>query len=88
MRQPFYSFTTCAYLLPLKQNKLDVPDVFKLFGVMRCFGFNCDKLPLSLDEAVSGLTKVIETGGGHIHLHIHEHTHDEVKKWREKYGYH
>ncbi|KAF5437107.1 cobalt/nickel transport system ATP-binding protein [Candidatus Methanophagaceae archaeon] len=72
----------------LKQNKLDVPDVFKLFDVMRCFGFNCDKLPLSLDEAVSGLTKVIETGGGHIHLHIHEHTHDEVKKWREKYGYH
>ncbi|KAF5431497.1 cobalt/nickel transport system ATP-binding protein [Candidatus Methanophagaceae archaeon] len=72
----------------LKQNKLDVPDVFKLFDVMRCFGFNCDKLPLSLDEAVSGLTKVIETEGGHIHLHIHEHTHDEVKKWREKYGYH
>ncbi len=72
----------------LKQNKLDVPDVFKLFDVMRCFGLNCEKLPLSLDEAVSGLTKVIETGGGHIHLHIHEHTHDEVKKWREKYGYH
>jgi len=72
----------------LKQNKLDVPDVFKLFDVMRCFGFNCDKLPLSLDEAVSGLTKVIETEGGHIHLHIHEHTHDEVKKWRDKYGYH
>jgi len=72
----------------LKQNKLDVPDVFKLFDVMRCFGFNCEKLPLSLDDAVSGLTKVIETEGGHIHLHIHEHTHDEVKKWREKYGYH
>ncbi|MEA3488664.1 MAG: ABC transporter ATP-binding protein [Euryarchaeota archaeon] len=71
----------------LKQNKLDVPDVFKLFDVMRCFGFNCDKLPLSLDDAVSGLTKVIETEGGHIHLHIHEHTHAEVKKWREKYGY-
>lgn len=72
----------------LKQNKLDVPDVFKLFDVMRCFGFNCDKLPLSLDEAVSGLTRVIETAGGHIHLHIHEHTHDEVKKLRSKYEHH
>ena len=72
----------------LKQNNLDVPDVFKLFEVLRCFGFNCEKLPLSLDEAISGLTTVIETGGGHIHLHIHEHTHEGVKEWRNKYGHH
>jgi cobalt/nickel transport system ATP-binding protein len=72
----------------LRQNNLDVPDVFKLFEVLRCFGFNCEKLPLSLDEAVSGLTEVIETEGGHIHLHIHEHTHDGVSKWRSKYGHH
>ena len=72
----------------LKQNNLDVPDVFKLFEVLRCFGFNCEKLPLSLDEAVSAITKVIETGGGHIHLHIHEHTHEGVKEWRNKYGHH
>jgi cobalt/nickel transport system ATP-binding protein len=72
----------------LKQNKLDVPDVFKLFEVMRAFGFNCEKLPLSLDEAASGLAKMIETEGGHIHLHIHEHTHEEVRKWRSKYEHH
>jgi len=72
----------------LKQNKLDVPDVFKVFEVLRCFGVNCEKLPLSLDEAVSGLTKMIETEGGHIHLHIHEHTHDEIEKWRSKYEHH
>jgi cobalt/nickel transport system ATP-binding protein len=72
----------------LKQNNLDVPDVFKLFEVLRCFGFNCEKLPLSLDEAISGLTTVIETEGGHIHLHIHEHTHEGVKEWRNKYGHH
>jgi len=72
----------------LKQNKLDVPDVFKLFEVLRAFGVNCKKLPLSLDEAVSGLTKMIETEGGHIHLHIHEHTHDEIGEWRSKYEHH
>jgi len=72
----------------LKQNKLDVPDVFKLFEVLRAFGVNCEKLPLSLDEAVSGLAKMIETEGGHIHLHIHEHTHDEIGKWRSKYEHH
>jgi len=72
----------------LKQNKLDVPDVFKLFEVLRCFGFGCEKLPLSLDDAVSGLTKAIETEGGHIHLHIHEHTHAEVRKWKDKYEHH
>ncbi|MFV9678065.1 MAG: energy-coupling factor ABC transporter ATP-binding protein [Methanosarcinales archaeon] len=72
----------------LKQNKLDVPDVFKLFEVLRAFGLNCEKLPLSLDEAVSGLAKIIETEGGHIHLHIHEHTHDEIGEWRSKYEHH
>ena len=72
----------------LKHNNLDVPDVFKLFEVLRCFGFNCEKLPLSLDEAVSGLTKIIESEGGHVHLHVHEHTHEEVRNWRTKYGHH
>ncbi len=72
----------------LKQNKLDVPDVFKLFELLRVFGLNCEKLPLSLDEAVSGLAKMIETEGGHIHLHIHEHTHDEIVKWKSKYEHH
>jgi len=43
---------------------------------------------LSLDDAVSGITKVIETEGGYIHLHIHEHTHAEVRKWKDKYGHH
>jgi len=46
------------------------------------------ELALSLDEAVSGLTKMIETEGGHIHLHIHEHTHDEIGEWRSKYEHH
>lgn len=72
----------------LKKNNLDVPDVFKIFEVLQCFGFSCESLPLSLDEAVTGLTRTIETEGGHIHLHIHEHTHEGVERWRRKYEHH
>jgi cobalt/nickel transport system ATP-binding protein len=72
----------------LKQNNLDVPDVFKLFEVLRAFGVPCEELPLSLDEAVTGLTQMIETAGGHIHLHVHEHTHEELGKWKSKYEHH
>ena len=72
----------------LRENNLEVPEVFKLFEVLRCFGYNCEELPLSIDEAIEHLTRTVEVNGGHIHLHIHEHTHDEVKKLRSKYGHH
>jgi len=69
----------------MKANNLEVPEVFKLFEVLRCFGYNCEELPLLMDEAIEHLTRTVEVNGGHIHLHIHEHTHDEVKKLRSKY---
>ncbi|MFO7967316.1 MAG: ABC transporter ATP-binding protein [Archaeoglobaceae archaeon] len=69
----------------LKENKLEVPEVFKLFEVLKCFGYNCEHLPLSIEDAIEELTRTIETGDGHIHLHIHEHTHDDVEKLRHKY---
>jgi len=72
----------------LKENNLDVPEVFKLFEVLRCFDYNCEELPLSIDEAVEHLTRTIEIEGGHIHLHIHEHTHDEMRKIKSKYDHH
>jgi cobalt/nickel transport system ATP-binding protein len=72
----------------LRANNLGVPEVFKLFEVLRCFGYNCEELPLSIDEAIEHLTNTIEVNGGHIHLHIHEHTHEEVKKLRSKYEHH
>ena len=70
------------------ENNLEVPEVFKLFEVLRCFGYNCEELPLSIDEAIKHLTRTVEVNGGHIHLHIHEHTHEEVKKLRSKYEHH
>jgi cobalt/nickel transport system ATP-binding protein len=64
----------------LKENNLEVPEVFKLFEMLQCFGYNCEELPLSIEEAVEHLTRTVETEGGHIHLHIHKHTHDQVRK--------
>jgi cobalt/nickel transport system ATP-binding protein len=72
----------------LKENNLDVPEVFKLFEVLRCFDYNCEELPLSIDEAVEHLTRTIELEGGHIHLHLHEHTHEEMRKIKGKYNHH
>lgn len=72
----------------LKKNNLEVPEVFKLFEVLRCFGYNCEELPLSVEEAVEHLTRTVGINSGHIHLHIHEHTHDEVRKLRSKYEHH
>lgn len=72
----------------LKENNLEVPEVFKLFEVLRCFGYNCEELPLSIDEAVEHLTRTVAINGGHIHLHVHEHTHEEVRKLKDKYEHH
>jgi cobalt/nickel transport system ATP-binding protein len=72
----------------MNANNLGVPEVFKLFEVLKCFGYNCEELPLSIDEAIEHLTRTVEVNGGHIHLHIHEHTHDEVNKLRRKYEHH
>ncbi len=72
----------------MEKTNLEVPDVMKLFELLRCFGFNCDELPLSIDDAVEALTKIIETSDGrHIHLHIHEHTHHGVERLRERWKY-
>ncbi len=72
----------------LKENNLEVPEVFKLFEVLQCFGYNCEELPLSVDDAIEHLTRTVETEGGHIHLHIHKHTHDQVRKLKDKYEHH
>ena len=72
----------------LKKANLEIPQVMKLFRVLECFGYNCEKLPLSIDDAIEELTKTIETEGGHIHLHIHEHTHSELKKLKSKFDHH
>jgi cobalt/nickel transport system ATP-binding protein len=72
----------------LNRANLDVPEIFKLFEVLRCFGYQCEKLPLSMEEAIQHLTNTIKTQGGHIHLHIHEHTHTTATQIKNKYQHH
>ena len=72
----------------LKRNNLEAPDVFKLFKVLSCFGYNCNELPLSLDESVNELIQTIGNSEDHIHLHMHEHTHNAVKEIMDSYNHH
>jgi len=72
----------------LRGMNLDVPEVVRLFEVLKCFGYDYENLPLSMEEAISHLTGTIESAGGHIHLHIHEHTHRELDETREKHNHH
>ncbi len=62
----------------LREVNLEVPEVVKLFEILRCFGYNCEELPLSVEESIEHLTRTIEGKDGHVHLHIHEHTHEQL----------
>ncbi len=72
----------------LRKINLDVPEVVRLFEVLRCFGYDYENLPLSIEEAISHLTQAIESEGGHIHLHIHEHTHERLSRTKEWHNHH
>ncbi len=67
---------------------LDVPTIMQFFEVLQAFGYPCDVLPLSIEDAVRNLTRTIENGDGHVHLHIHKHTHSGVDSARSKYQHH
>lgn len=54
---------------------LEIPPVSKLFEVMDSLGYRVGALPVSMDDAVAELTKIIEMEGKHVHAHIHEHDH-------------
>jgi cobalt/nickel transport system ATP-binding protein len=59
----------------LSKAGLEIPPVSKLFEVLDSMGYQVDALPVSMDQAVAELTKIIEREGKHIHAHIHEHDH-------------
>ena len=67
---------------------LEVPTIMQFFEVLQAFGYPCDVLPLSIEDAVRNMTQTIENGAGHVHLHIHKHTHTEVDSARSKYQHH
>jgi cobalt/nickel transport system ATP-binding protein len=54
---------------------LEIPPVSKLFDVLDSMGYQVGVLPVSMDQAVAELTRVIEREGRHVHAHVHEHNH-------------
>lgn len=71
----------------LKETNLEIPEILKLFKVLNAFGYNCEQIPLSINEAIEHITQTIETEGGHIHLHIHEHTHNDLKNLKHDFDH-
>jgi cobalt/nickel transport system ATP-binding protein len=56
---------------------LELPPISKLFRVLETMGYPVDDLPISLDQAVEQLTKVMDRRGKHAHAHIHTHLHGD-----------
>ena len=63
----------------LERAGLEIPPVSKLFSVLGSMGYSVDALPVSMDQAVAQLSKVIDREGRHIHAHVHEHDHKSVE---------
>ena len=70
----------------LKDLNLDLPNVAKLFKVLKRFGYKVEKLPLSMDHAVEELTRTMDEAGGHTHLHLHHHEHADGQDHHEHDG--
>jgi cobalt/nickel transport system ATP-binding protein len=64
----------------VKENNLDAPDLFKFFKIMRCFGADCSQTPMSIDESVTVMTKMIESLEGELYLTVDENTHSLVNE--------
>jgi energy-coupling factor transporter ATP-binding protein EcfA2 len=56
----------------LERAGLEIPPVSRLFSVLGSMGYPVDSLPVSMDQAVAQLSKVIEREGRHIHEHDHK----------------
>lgn len=63
----------------LERAGLEIPPVSKLFSVLGSMGYSVDALPVSMDQAVAQLSKVIDREGRHIHAHVHEHDHKSAE---------
>ena len=57
----------------LRNAGLEMPPVSKLFSVLEGMGFPIESLPVSMDQAVAELTRVIDREGRHAHAHVHGH---------------
>lgn len=63
----------------LERAGLEIPPVSRLFSVLGSMGYSVDALPVSMDQAVAQLSKVIDREGRHIPAHVHEHDHKSAE---------
>jgi cobalt/nickel transport system ATP-binding protein len=59
----------------LDQAGLEIPSVSRLFSVLGSMGYSIDALPVSTDQAVAQLSKVIDRESRRVHTHVHEPDH-------------
>jgi len=59
----------------MQEAGLELPPISKLFRILETMGYPMDDLPVSLDEAVEQLTRVMDRGGKYAHAHLHTHVH-------------
>ena len=59
----------------MQEAGLELPPISKLFRALETMGYPVDDLPVSLDQAVEQLTRVIDREGRRAHAHIHAHVH-------------
>ena len=64
----------------LERAGLEIPPVSKLFSVLGSMGYSVDALPVSMDQAVAQLSKVIDREGRHIHANVHKHDHKSAER--------
>jgi cobalt/nickel transport system ATP-binding protein len=57
----------------IEKSGLEIPPISKLFKVLGALGYPVDALPVSMDQAVSQMTTMIDEGGRPVHAHIHGH---------------
>ena len=62
----------------LESHNLEIPEITKLFHLLKSFGYDPGNLPLSVDQAIAQLTRTMDESGGHFHLHLHRHAHGQA----------
>ncbi len=57
----------------LERAGLEIPTVPRLFSVLGSMGYPVDSLPVSMDQAVAQISKMIDREGEHTNAHVHRH---------------
>lgn len=63
----------------LDANNLEAPETYRLFRIMSCYGYPCDKPPLAIEDAPGAFDRWLEEHGGTVPLRKLERTADTLR---------